>query len=313
MASTVEKQVWIIDTISRRGRVTLKELSRLWEDEKSLSDGNPLSKRTFHRHREEIERIFGIVIRCDKRDMSRYFIDENESDIQGQGIRTWLLSTLAVSNAVNECREMRGRILSEKIPNQLPYLSLVLSCIRDNVKLSVSYRGYYKEDYEPGEFMIEPYCIKVFDQRWYLVGRSDGYPDQIRTYSLDDDRMLYMERTQEHFDYPEDFDPEEYFRYSYGIFHMEEKPQRIVLKVDYWQCKFLESLPLHQSQTLVESTNDYNIYEYRMWPTFELKQKIVSFGAAIEVLEPESFRQEVADYLTEAAGMYKKKTDKHMD
>ena len=70
MATTIEKQTWLADTIQRHGRITLRDLSRLWEDNDSLNpEGLELSERTFHRHREEIERIFGLCIKCDKRDM----------------------------------------------------------------------------------------------------------------------------------------------------------------------------------------------------------------------------------------------------
>ncbi len=59
------------------------------------------------------------------------------------------------------------------------------------------------------------------------------------------------------------------------------------------QAKYLESLPLHPSQTAVEITPEYTVFHYRLVPTFDLKQEILSRGSTLEVLEPEWYRNEI--------------------
>lgn len=48
--------IWLVETVYRLGPISLGEISRLWE-ESSLYDDNPMTRTTFNRHREEIEKI----------------------------------------------------------------------------------------------------------------------------------------------------------------------------------------------------------------------------------------------------------------
>ncbi len=52
---------------------------------------------------------------------------------------------------------------------------------------------------------------------------------------------------------------------------------------------------LHQSQHEIERTDEYSIFTVRLRPTFDFRQEILSQGSDIEVLEPEWFRDEVAE------------------
>ena len=300
MATTIEKQTWLVDTIQRHGRISLKELSRIWQDNDSLNpEGGELTERTFHRHREEIERIFGISIKCDKRDMNRYYIDE-ESDVEGTEVRSWLLSTIAIDNMLNQSRDLRGRIQFENIPSGQQYLSTLISCMRDSVKVEVTYHSFWSGD--EYSIMLEPYFVKVSRQRWYVIGPSDKHPKEPRIYALD--RVISIKPTDRKFRYPEGFDPEDFFYNSFGIFHSNDKPLDIRIKVSRGQQKYTRSLPLHHSQRLVEETDQYSIFSYRMCPDFDLVQEIAGKGDAYEVLEPVEFRKQIADFIKNAAALY---------
>lgn len=48
--------IWLIETIHRFGALTLSELGDLWL-KSSISEGVPMSRTSFNRHREEIEDI----------------------------------------------------------------------------------------------------------------------------------------------------------------------------------------------------------------------------------------------------------------
>lgn len=304
MASIIEKQTWLVDTVQRHGRITLPELSSIWEDNVTLNpDGQALAERTFHRHREDIERIFGISIKCDKRDMNRYYIDGDESDSKGKEVRSWLLSTIAVDNMLNQSRDLRDRIQFEEIPSGRQFLSVLISCIRDNLKVRMTYRSFSMD--EPQSIVFEPYFVKVRDQRWYVIGPSDKHPGDPHTYALD--RVVSIVPTAETFIYPDDFNPDEYFLYSFGIFHSKVHPMVIKVRADATQSKYLDSLPLHRSQEKTEEGDGYSIYRYFMSPDYDLIQEIASKGAGFEVLEPVEFRKTVADFIRKSAEQYKKK------
>ena len=300
MATTIEKQTWLVDTIQRRGRISLKDLSDLWQDNDTLNpEGCELTARTFHRHREEIERIFGLTIKCDKRDDNRYYIEE-EYDVEGQGVRSWLLSTIAIDNMLNQSRDIRSRIQFENIPSGQQYLSTLISCMRDSVKVEMTYHSFWKN--EEYTIILDPYFVKVSKQRWYVIGPSDKHPDDPHIYALD--RVKKIVPTTKTFRYPKSFDPEDFFRNSYGIFHTGEKPMNILLKVTGGQQKYTDSLPLHWTQDKIEETPEYSIYSYRMCPDYDLIQEIAGKGDCYEVLQPTEFRQTIADFLRSAANLY---------
>lgn len=69
--------------------------------------------------------------------------------------------------------------------------------------------------------------------------------------------------------------------------------QPIKIKVVTDQVKYIESLPLHDSQVLVERTPEYSIFKYLLVPTYDFRQEILSHGPDMEVLEPEDFRDEI--------------------
>ena len=302
MATTIEKQTWLVDTIQRRGRISLRDLSDLWQDNVSLNpEGCELTARTFHRHREEVERLFGLSIKCDKRDDNRYYIQE-EYDVEGQGVRSWLLSTIAIDNMLNQSRDIRDRIQFENIPSGQQHLSTLISCMRDGVKVKFTYHSFWHN--EQYTILLEPYFVKVNKQRWYVIGPSDMHPNDPHIYALD--RVKSIEPTMETFRYPKSFDPEGFFRNNYGVFHSSEKPLDIKLKVSHNQQKYTDSLPLHWSQDKIEETDKYAIYSYRMCPDYDLIQEIAGKGDCYEVLEPAEFRETIADFLERAAKQYRK-------
>ena len=69
--------------------------------------------------------------------------------------------------------------------------------------------------------------------------------------------------------------------------------QTVVLKVESFQAKYLKTLPLHESQKIVSEDDNYTVFSYYIRPTFDFKQKILSYMGNVEVVEPLSFRDEI--------------------
>ena len=91
----------------------------------------------------------------------------------------------------------------------------------------MTYQSYWRD--EPNTFEVEPYCLKAFKQRWYLVARSPYY-DKIMIYSLD--RVHQLEPTEETFAYPKDFNGEDYFEDCFGIIAAQDvNVETVKLKV----------------------------------------------------------------------------------
>ena len=170
-ASFLFKQyVWLVDTIQRCKRITLADLNERWL-RTELSEGRPLSRTTFNRHRNEVEEIFGITIGCDAD--NRYYI-VNSNLLRTDTVQQWMLSTLTVSNIVGEARNLHDRILLESIPTEGELLRQIVEAMQRGVLIDITYRRYGST--ADASWTIAPYCIKLFRRRWYLVGtiRSTG-------------------------------------------------------------------------------------------------------------------------------------------
>jgi len=62
-----KEYIWLVNTIDRAGKISFAEINEKWL-QTEMSEGVPLSRTTFNRHKDAIEDIFDIIIECDKRD-----------------------------------------------------------------------------------------------------------------------------------------------------------------------------------------------------------------------------------------------------
>ena len=166
--SLITKYVWVIETIYRRRKISFKELNELWLRD-DISRGVEIPKRTFDNWRYVISDMFGITIANENRGEYRYYID-NEDDLRHNGLRSWLYNTLCVSNTLARSQSIKNRILLEYIPSGQEYLQPIIDAMKENRVLNITYHSYWMD--EETSFDVQPYCVKLFRQRWYMVARS---------------------------------------------------------------------------------------------------------------------------------------------
>jgi hypothetical protein len=295
----LNKYVWLVDTIYKAKRISYEDINRKWVDN-DMSEGKPLPLRTFHKWRIAIEEMFGLVIENEQGGQYRYFI-QNADELKNGSMRSWLFNTLTVSNLMLESVSIKDKILFEEIPDGEQYLPTIIEALKKNMVLEMTYQSYWRD--EGNTFEVEPYCIKAFKQRWYLVARSPYY-DKVMIYALD--RVYQLKPTTESFKYPEDFVPEEFFEDCFGIIADKDyNVETVKLKVVAGQANYLRSLPLHPSQHEIEQNDEYSIFTVRLRPTFDFRQEILSMGSDIEVLSPKWFREEVAEISKHMWNKYK--------
>ena len=160
--------IWLIDTVYSAKRIKMADIDKRWErSHYNDKHERTYGARTLHRHREAITELFGIEIACDETTYEYYI--SSRGDIDGKGIRAWLVDTFAVSNMVNLAGDMKNRIFFEEIPEGSRYLSTIVSAMKEGRYLYATYQGFKRP--EPHSFLLAPYCLKVFEHRWYLVGK----------------------------------------------------------------------------------------------------------------------------------------------
>ena len=216
-------------------------------------------------------------------------------------MRSWLFNTLTVSNLMMDSVSIKDKVLFEVIPGGEEYLPAILEALKKNLVLGMTYQSYSRN--EANTFEVEPYCLKAFKQRWYLVARSPYY-NKIMIYALD--RVLWMEIKDKSFKYPKKFNPQSFFDDCFGIITDQSVDVATVkFKVSAGQANYLRSLTLHQTQQEIERTDEYSIFSVHLRPTFDFRQELLSQGCDIEVLSPKWFRDEMADIAKRMWNKYK--------
>ena len=297
--NVLNKYVWLADTIFKAKRISFEEINRRWLDN-DMSEGKPLSIRTFHKWRIAIEEMFGIIIENEQGGQYRYYI-QNADELRSGSMRSWLFNTLTVSNLMMDSVSIKDKVLFEEIPDGEQYLPNILEALKKNQVLGMTYQSFTHD--EANTFEVEPYCLKAFKQRWYLVARSPYY-NKIMIYSLD--RVKWLELSEKTFKYPKSFNAKDYFDDCFGIIADQRvKVETVKLKVSAGQANYLRSLTLHQTQKEIERTDEYSIFTVRLRPTFDFRQEILSQGSDIEVLKPKWFRDEIAEIAKNMWNKYK--------
>lgn len=255
-----------------------------------MSRGEPIPRQTFDRWKGGILDIFGVVIECNLSDAYRYYIYNPEVLAEGE-LQRWLLDSFSTANSLSQHTSLRNRIIVENIPSSRKYLQSVINAMAADRVLNITYHSYHSvKEYT---FDVEPYCIRMLCQRWYLLARSVAY-DTLRIYALD--RIVSLETTDRSFSLPDDFDAKSYFAPYYGIIlEPDTAEQRIVLRAITYHSHYMRSLPLHPSQCEINTTPDYSDFELHLCPTFDFCLELLHAADMLEVLEPQSLRQRMHD------------------
>lgn len=277
--------VWLLDTIRSAGKISLEEINRRWT-RTLLSEDKPLPRTTFNRYRFDIEEMFGIYIDCDRKDGYRYFISDG-GQLERADVQHWIVSTLALNNIMAESRSVHSRISPEQIPSEGAMLRRIIDAMKRDLVIEVHYRKY--GDSQAAKRVVEPYCIKLYNRRWYLLCR---YEDTMEMRVLAVDRITDMQLTDRKFKIEEDFTAARFFRDYFGVsVGYGTTPERVVLRAYGREPYYLNDLPLHSSQRVLEATPDYTDFELKLHITNDFIADLLGRGASVKVLSPASLAE----------------------
>jgi predicted DNA-binding transcriptional regulator YafY len=254
-----------------------------------------LPRASFYRHRDAIQDMFGIIIDCNPRTY-KYYISNSEV-LSDDSIEHWLFSTLTVHGVLADSAAVKERLVLENAPVGEQYLDIIINAIKSNHRLHIGYRKFDTEGYEK---VVCPFALKLFHQRWYLLARTEE--QQMRLYALD--RMTMAELTDESFEMPADFSPQEYFAEYYGVLTDNTPMAHVVLRAHNKTPNYLRTLPLHHSQQEIATTPDYADFSLDIRPTADFLGQLLSHGNGIEVLEPLELREKMRQLIAENLKRY---------
>lgn len=295
------RYVWLLDLIYRNDGITRDEINRRWYSS-ALNDDkeSEIPERTFHRHKNAIKELFGIEIICDRRGSKGYSINRRD-EIESDKVTSWMINSFAVNALLSEAHDLKERILIEPTPSGQQFLTDLIDAMRNNIVVDLQYQSFHMDC--AISHKIEPYCIKAYKQRWYVIGRRID-TDNMRTFALD--RIKGFQRTELTFELPVDFDAEKYFADSIGIIVEDNvPPQRVTIRASGGQQDYIRSLPLHHSQTEIERCTDYSTFELYVKPSYDLTQELLRYGEDVKVLSPVWLQEEFRRIADKMNNLYK--------
>jgi len=294
-ANVFKIYIWMVDTIAS-GKLSKQDIDRRWAHSALNEYGEGVFPiRKFHRYKDDIFTLFGINIKCNRR--TNYYYIEDTDDVQRWGdMRRYIVSAFSFQAMLDEADGMADSMLFEPIPAGTHYLTTIMRAIRARKQLLVTYHSFDRNtDYD---MFFSPYCLRVFKQRWYMVGEASTHPTETRVYALD--RVMDLHILDSDFAIPANFSPQEFFADYYGVFRNAE-PCLIRIEATPRAALYLRTLPLHHSQIELPITEsrayrtheDGVVFEYYIAPTFDFIQQLRTFGAELRVLAPHSLAGEM--------------------
>lgn len=289
--------MWLVNTLLNYKKLSREELNKLWMHNVDLSKGEELTRNQLNRAISSALDVLGVAIECDVKDRYRYYIAGDDS----LKATEWMLSSYSVNQLITEGSNVRERILLEEIPSGQFFLPTIIEAMSKGKAMELDYKKF--SDSEPYTCFIEPYCVKLSQQRWYLLARKNR-SSHLQLFALD--RMLQLRILEDvDFQIPDYFSSKDYFAHYFGVYVVISPAiETIRLKVNLFWRSYFRTLPLHASQQEVETHNDYSIFEYKLVVTPDLINKFLEYGASIEVLSPKSLREQFRDITSQMASLY---------
>lgn len=294
----LKRYLWLIDTLNRNGELTFDEIADKWDNSSVNDNGSVLTKRTFYNHCQAIARHFGIDIECRRgRGLNLYRI-VNPEVIEENSLTKWALDSFSLGELLLGNSGIADKILLEDIPSGREWLEPILTALQQNQEIELSYENFVGVKFCG---TVQPLCIKLFKRRWYVLVQFKDCRKRI--FSLD--RIKDLELKNERFNYPGDFTPACYFHDVFGIIAgIDRKVENIVIRTYAELPGYLRSLPIHHSQKELTSDDGHTDFSLRLIPTFDFIQELLLHRDQLEVIQPRTLRNEVAELIKKMAEKY---------
>ena len=169
------------------------------------------------------------------------------------------------------------------------HLGILYDAIVNKQALDLQYQPFTRED--SIQMILHPYFLKQYNNRWFLLARS-GNAKNMTTIPLD--RIKEIHTMKEEYLKNTEIDFEEYFEDVIGVTVPNAGiVEKVILKIDIQTWPYLKTKPIHGSQKVKEQTTEFVIIELQLIPNFELESLIFSHAEKIEVLSPNSLRENI--------------------
>jgi predicted DNA-binding transcriptional regulator YafY len=282
----------------KRNPADFQQIADYLEQESEISGLDlHLSQRTLQRDIIDIRTIFGIDIVNNRSTKKYYIADDEPSEMTDR-----MMEAFDTFNALNISERLSAHIHFEsRKPQGTENLYPLLNAIRKKVRVRFAYYNF--EDDITTQREADPYALKEFRNRWYLLARESA-EEPVKSFALD--RLSELEVTKKRLCAPGDeFDVHQHYKHSFGIIASNgAQPEEIVLSFAAFQGMYIKSLPLHATQEIIEDNDDELRIRLRLCITHDFVMELLSYGAELKVIAPQALAARVKEEHLKAAQRY---------
>lgn len=297
----IQRYAWVVELLLRRKSLSIREINDAWSRSSLVEfPDEKMNRKSWYKCFDDICIIYGIIIEGEKKGgLSRWHI-MNPEFLQENNVEAWMLACMAHRNLLVECLGMYHRVDIEGFPSENGMLKHIALAMKEKRKMEITYRRYGHS--QPKEYVVEPYFIKTYNHRFYVVCKSEKGDFLIFSF----DRILSTKMLVEHFVYPSELSAQEFFDESFGVMIPPEdvKAQKIVIRAKGDAGYYLQDVPLHKSQKLIGQGDGYADFSIRIKPTDDFIGAILQQADRLEIISPKEVRKRIKDKLKDTLKAY---------
>jgi len=180
------------------------------------------------------------------------------------------------------------------------FLDTLYKAIQHKKVLAILYKSFKAES--ANTIVLHPWWLKEYKNRWFLFGKK---ADTILNLALD--RIISIDFAEHIIYQPSIIESvDDYFKDIIGVtMSMSLRPEMVRFWVDAHNAPYIETKPLHHSQTTIEKYADGSvIYEIKVQLNFELERELLGFGASLKVISPDKLRKKMIKIIENQAKLY---------
>lgn len=177
----------------------------------------------------------------------------------------------------------------------LDWFQEIFDAIINKSVLIINYRTFSETPYE---WIVHPYYLKEYNNRWFLLGLNEE-KQVILNIALD--RIDDIDQIKKEY-IPSTINFETYFDNIIGVTLPDGQIETIRLQFSEHRFPYVMTKPIHKSQHIVDI--DKRIIEINVIPNKELESLILSYGNDVEVLAPAGFRDKIIGLIKESYEKY---------
>ncbi len=174
----------------------------------------------------------------------------------------------------------------DSVPNLkgLQLLNPLYNYISHKQTIKVMYQSFSAKS--PQEFILFPYLLKEFRNRWFLYGSR---VKDLVLYNLPLDRIVSIEAIDIPYEENKRFDVEHFFDDVIGVSkNINNTPRKIKFWADDEQSNYIKTKPIHRSQKLISENQEDGscIFKIEVVVNYEMYSVFMSYGPRIKIISP---------------------------